>query len=127
MILDPDRELAGHLAVSMRKHRQWAAQQRLRLPAEWADLEKIFTLRATEGQPGTSLEDLWTFRESRFMEPKLMTYDEAASVLACSVRQVKRLVSAGDLTPIKLGGLSRLRVADVESLANPITPAKESA
>jgi excisionase family DNA binding protein len=124
MILDPRPELSGHIAIAMRKHRQWAAKQGIRLPAEFPDIERLFTSKATRGQAGTPLDDLWEFRESRVMEPKLMTYDEAAGVLACSTRTVKRLIASGHLNPVKLGGgVSRLRVVDVNALT--ATPSDE--
>lgn len=115
MILHVSPHAAAHVWVALRRHRQWAATQRIRLPDEVRELEDYFESRASEGQRGTPLSDLWEFRESSRMSPQLMTYEEAARSLACSLRQVKRLVAGGALERIKIGGLARIRVADVEA------------
>ncbi|WP_162529940.1 helix-turn-helix domain-containing protein [Nocardioides caldifontis] len=110
-----DRELAGHLAVALRRHRQWAARQAVRVPEGFLDVERMFSLRATEGQGGTALERLWEFREARVMSPQLLTYEAAAAVLSVSVRTVKRLVQEAVLPVVRVGEMPRIRVVDLDA------------
>lgn len=87
----------------------------------------LFISRAREGQRGTALSDLWEFNNAQCMSPLLLTYEQAASVLACSVRQVKRLVAAGELTSVRLGGAVRLRVEDLNSYVSKMSRGAEPA
>jgi excisionase family DNA binding protein len=45
----------------------------------------------------------------------LLTYEAAAVVLALSVRTLKRRIAAGDVTPVMVGGLPRIRRADLDA------------
>ena len=49
--------------------------------------------------------------------PLLLRPAEAARALGCSVRTVWRLASMGMLTPIKIGRLTRFRLADLRRVA----------
>lgn len=122
MLLEPSGELAGHAAVALRRHRQWAATQGLRMPDGFTDLEDAFASRANRGQTGTPMDDLWQVIESRPMAPQLLTYDAAASVLAVSERTVKRLVASGDLNAVRIGGGARIRTADLDAYVAALTP-----
>jgi excisionase family DNA binding protein len=46
---------------------------------------------------------------------KLLTLDEAASVLRVSVRTVQRLVASGQLRPIYVGRLPRFTTTELEA------------
>ncbi len=50
--------------------------------------------------------------------PLLMTATTAAKILSLSTPSIRRLVDSGVLTPIRLGGAVRFRVADLVSLAD---------
>ena len=49
---------------------------------------------------------------------KLLRKKEVASMLACSVRTIERLVSAGRLTRVKVLGAVRFRESEILSLIN---------
>lgn len=110
-------ELAGHVAVALRRHRTWAAGQSVRVPQGFAELERAVTSRATEGQSGTPLADLWEFSESRVMTPQLLSYEAAADVLSVSVRTLKRVLADphSGLSPVRIGGGARIRTADLNA------------
>ncbi len=54
------------------------------------------------------------------MDRGLVSREQAAKFLACSIETVKRLQRSGKLQPVALAErLVRYRLADVEALANP--------
>jgi excisionase family DNA binding protein len=128
MVLDVPSELAGHLATAMRMHRDWAVRTGIRVPNGFTDLEQAFTSRARRGQAGTALEDLWLVRQSGDVTPRLLTYGQVADALACSERQVKRLVSDGVLPVVRIGpGSARVRVADLDACVASLRTARGAA
>lgn len=114
LVLSVPPGLAGHVAVALRRHRQWAVKQAVQVPSGFVALERTFTDRATEGQRGTPLQDFWEFADARVMSPKLLTYEAAAAALSVSVRQVKRLVAAKQISAVQVLGATRIRACDLE-------------
>lgn len=128
MILDVPAELAGHLAIALRSHRDWAVRTGIRVPDGLAALEEAFVSRARKGQSGTALRDLWTVRHAADVTPRMLTYSQAATALSCSERQVKRLVSNGALTAVRVGpGAARVRVADLDAYVASLQPTRSAA
>jgi excisionase family DNA binding protein len=128
MVLDVPAELAGHLATALRMHRDWAVRTGIRVPDGFAEIEQAFTSRARRGQAGTALEDLWVVRQSGDVTPRLLTYGQVAAALACSERQVKRLVSDGVLPAVRIGpGAARVRVAGLDAYVASLRPARGAA
>jgi excisionase family DNA binding protein len=128
MVLDVPAELAGHVATALRLHRDWSARTGIRVPPGFAELERVFTSRARRGQAGTALDDLWSLRDAAEVIPRLLTYSQAATALSCSERQVKRLVSDGVLTAVRVGsGAARVRVADLDAYVVSLQPTRSAA
>lgn len=116
LFLDISAELAGHLAIALRQHRQWAARAGLETPPELADLAEALAFRAMRGQEGTPLDDLWSARDREVVTRRLLTYEETGHALGCSQRTVKRLVATGELTAVQVGrGTVRVRAADLDA------------
>jgi len=107
-------EVSGHLAVAVLEHLRACKRLRLATPPELPDLVRELANRATRGQDGSPLSDLWQVRQASGMSSKLVSYADAATVLGVSPTTVKRLVRSGDLTPIHLLGSARLRVCDID-------------
>lgn len=84
------------------------------------------TQRASEGQAGTAVDALWDLAQSRVIDPMLLTYEEVATAMNCSTRHVKRLTADGSLTSVTVGGLTRVRVADLDAYVADL-PAKRAA
>jgi excisionase family DNA binding protein len=60
--------------------------------------------------------------------PLLLDFDQAAELLGCSASSVRRLITARDLTLIKIGNLSRVATAEVqEFVRRQIKPADPTA
>ncbi len=114
IVLSVTAELAGHLTVALQEHRKWARRAGLALPEELPEIERALAIRARRGQTGTPVEDLWSVRHAQTMTPRLLTYAATATVLGVGERTVKRLVAAGDLTPVRIGGSSRVRVEQLD-------------
>lgn len=49
------------------------------------------------------------------VSPLLVSYSDAAAMLSISVSTLKRRLADGDLTPVFVAGLARIRVADLEA------------
>jgi len=107
-------EVSGHLAVAVLEHLRACKRLGLATPPELPDLVRELANRATRGQDGSPLSDLWQVRQSSGMSSKLVSYADAAKVLGVSPTTVKRLVRSGDLTPVHLLGSARLRVCDID-------------
>lgn len=114
LLLSVSAEVAGHLTIALQQHQRWARHVGLGVPAELADIAKALASRARQGQAGTPLEDLWTVRNAQVVSPRLVTYADAAALLCVGERTVKRLIAAGTLRPVYVGGSARLRIADLD-------------
>lgn len=115
MILDLDLVSSAHLAAAIRRHRQSAARDRLRVPRELLDLEEICRRRVSAGQGGSPVADLCELLDAQAMTPRLVTYADAGRLLSCSLSTVKRLVAAKELTAVYVSGSPRIRVEDIDA------------
>ena len=121
LVLALTAEAAGHVCIAIQQHRMWARTAGLALPDELDHLERALANRARRGQAGTPVEDLWEVRHAEQVSPKLLSYAATATVLGVGERTVKRLVAAGDLTPVRIGGSSRVRVEQLEDYIDQLT------
>jgi excisionase family DNA binding protein len=115
LLIDVSPELAGHIALALGQHRRWAARTGLQLPAGLSEFERHLTRRATQGQRGTPLEDLWAVRDGAHVTARLLAYEDAAAALSVSERTVKRLVARGQLRAVRVAGTARIRVCDLDA------------
>ncbi len=116
LLLELSGEVAGHLCLAVQQHKQWARRAGLALPDEIDALEQAFAKRARRGQAGTPVADLPEVAHARSMPPaQLLDYRSVAQVLGVGERTVKRLVSRRALSPVRIGGSVRIRVADVDA------------
>ncbi|HVV37970.1 MAG TPA: helix-turn-helix domain-containing protein [Acidimicrobiales bacterium] len=74
--------------------------------------------RPTLGASGANADD--------WLVPMVFTYDEVASLLRTSDRTVRRLVRAGDLPVIKVGGQPRVARADLDDYVARLRARRES-
>ena len=56
--------------------------------------------------------------------PSLLTLGDVCAALAVSRSTARRMVKRGDLQPIRIGGLTRFRPADLEALIERYAPSK---
>lgn len=126
LLLDVTPALAGHIATAIRVHREWAVRAGLQVPAGLLEVESHLASRAMRGQTGTPLDSLWEVRDGHLVTPRLLTYEDTARALSCSVRTVKRLVAAGELRAVRVGGGARIRVSDVDAYVAALSPTTTS-
>lgn len=114
LALQLDRVAAHHLARALESHRRWCRANGHQLPPALADL----ALMVSDGQerpnnaPGDDLLD------DGQMSPLLYTYAEVAGRLRVSERTIRRLVLAGELTPVDVGARNRrIHHLDLETYA----------
>lgn len=109
-------EVAGHLVVAIRTHRERCVRDNIQLPQALRDLEQSLRIRAMRGQEGSPLADLWEVVQSSSMRQQLLSFDDTAAVLACSKSALKRLVADGALAPVRVGaGIVRFRATDIDA------------
>ncbi len=115
LIVSFSTELLAFVVHALREHQKLYTRNGMQVPAGVADVVAALTSGATVGQSVPPLEADGDSREIGPVSPRLVTYATAAQMLACSHRTVKRLVAAGALNTVRVGGLSRLRVADIDA------------
>lgn len=123
VLLQLTAEAAGHLTMALQRHVQWARQAGLGLPAGLAELERSLANRASRGQAGSPLQDLWEVRQSEVVTPRLLTYADTARTLGVGESTVKRLVKRGDLTAVHVIGSARIAVAEIDRYIDDLTRA----
>jgi excisionase family DNA binding protein len=121
IVLSVTAEVAGHVTIALQQHRKWARTAGLAVPDELDQLERALANRARRGQTGTPVEDLWQVRHAEQVSPKLLSYAATAQVLGLSERSVKRIIATGVLTPVRIGGSSRIRVEQVDDYLERLT------
>jgi excisionase family DNA binding protein len=114
LILDVPRTLSGHLSVALGNHLTWLRRNGYSVPDGLAELQTLFRCKASESQEKPNGAVALELVEPR-LDPLVLTYEEVARMLCCSPRSVGRLVSSGALPTVKVGGLARVRVDDLNA------------
>lgn len=109
-----DPELVKYVMLALRDRARELDRNGMRPPAGVNELVEVLIRGASEGQPGTTLGERPHPVQVEPMSARLVTYDTAAVMLACSLRQVKRLIAAGDLPTVTIGGAKRIAVSDLD-------------
>lgn len=107
------RELASHLAAALRSHRRAVERDGGAVPAELTALEDLF--RVSAGHAVSVFAKPCDGGDGAPVTPLAFTYSQAAESLSTSLSTVKRLVAAGTLPAVHIGGAARIRVADLTS------------
>lgn len=89
----------------------------LKPPAGIPELLEEVGFRVSRGQGGSPLDRPEGARQAGITaSPMAVKYETAAELLEVSMSTIKRMVKAGDLPTVSLGGTRRIRVSDLESL-----------
>ncbi|WP_157682767.1 helix-turn-helix domain-containing protein [Nocardioides scoriae] len=115
LVLRLSGELLAYVVDALRNHARLYKANGMSQPSGVDGLVSALAFRASEGQPGTSNAGGCDHGQVEAVKPRLVSYDTAASMLDCSTRQVKRLVSDRTLRPVLVGGLRRLRISDIDA------------
>lgn len=121
------RDLAGHIALAVSQYVPWARANGLRPPAD--ELLKVANRLARWARKAKSNQDesgfdrwLGGLDDQGGMRPLLVDSRSAAGLLGVSPSSLQRLVRAGELHPVKVGGATRFRVTDLEAYAAQLAP-----
>lgn len=110
-----DLALARHLEIALHTHRARVERDGGAVPDALCLIERLARFRVTGGQGGSGFGVPAARLDAQGMTPQLLTYRQAADVLASSESTVKRLISRGDLPAVRIGGAARVRVADLDA------------
>ena len=116
MIVDFSQETARHLGKALELYWRWCRENGTVAPREVQILSGHIDFLARNGPPRTDavISAGVSHRESMTDELILsMTYKDVAQRLRLSERTVRRLVAAGELKVVRIGGAPRVRVADL--------------
>lgn len=118
------REFMAHLAIALSTHEKAARRSSLAVPAELLALRDIALSLATERQGATPLDVRSSPADDEDMASKelMLTRRDAANLLRVSVRTVDRLVGAGSLRSVLVGGSRRIRRSDLDDYVQALTP-----
>lgn len=116
------RLIAAHLARAISKHEAECRRDGVLLPPALPLLVDFLVSLASARQDATPLADLANADHSGPMERTLLTKRETAAELRCSVRTVERMISAGRLAAVELGGQLRVRRVDLDAFVESLAP-----
>lgn len=119
MILIVDDHIGRHLALAVKEHVRELRRSGLPVPAVLLDL---VTVCATGGQARPTLDGPTGTGEGAAMDELTVDYRSAAGRLGVSDRSVRRLVRAGQLPAVEVGGAKRIRVADLREYVDRLQP-----
>lgn len=115
------RLVAAHIVRALARHEVECRRNATAVPAAVPLVRELLESLATMRQDATPLGDLGGVADGEPMTPALLTKREVAVSLRCSVRTVERLLAAGAMAAVQMGGRTLIRPADlaayVESMA----------
>jgi excisionase family DNA binding protein len=115
MVMSPSSEDAAFITHALRDLARVYRRNGAVVPSGVAQLVAHLISGVSEGQRGSS-NDGPDQTEERIEHgpPLLIKYETAAQLLEVSVSTVKRLIKAGELHPVTIGGAARLRRSELE-------------
>lgn len=118
--MSDDLELLLYVRDALKHQELRARRDHWRVPSGVADLLAEVGFRVSRGQAGSPDAEPLPGGDGG-PEPRLVRYETAARMLEVSVSTIKRLIRAGELHPVSLGGASRIRVAEIDSYIAALT------
>jgi excisionase family DNA binding protein len=116
VVMSPTAEDAAFITHALRDLARTYRRNGAVVPAGVTQLASHLISGVNGGQAGSSNDTTPQTEERVSNGPSLLVrYETAAELLEISVRTVKRLIAAGELQPVRLGGTSRLRRVDLET------------
>lgn len=119
------RIAATQLAAALEPYRRHVERNGGAVAPLLAELESMARSCVMSGQGGHTFGDLDGSPDAAPVTPRLLTYRDAATVLALSESGVKRLVRNGDLPVVHVGGAARIRLSDIDVYVERLGPRAE--
>ena len=127
LVLALSDESVSHLVDAIALHLRQYRRLGRPVPDELPALARALQSSVTAGQDESPSPACARTHEAEDMQPLLVPRSGAAHLLGCSESTVQRLVRAGDLKAVRVGGVTRYRVdelnAYVAALATAPSPA----
>ena len=127
IIVDVDDRAAGFLIIAIEDLRKRMAYTGLAMPAGVPELAAALRQRLSQGHAGPALDDLAAVADAVRVSPLAITYDDAAELLGIGRSSLKRLIAAGRIATVSIGGAVRIRTADLEAYVAKLTPIDRTA
>jgi excisionase family DNA binding protein len=118
MLMALSSETLAYFIHALREHELTYRKNGMAVPSGVAEAVAQLSSGVIEGQAGSSSAGSVRTEQIEVMKPRLVTYDTAAELLAISVSTLKRQIRDGVFHPVSIGGASRIRVAEIDDLAN---------
>jgi excisionase family DNA binding protein len=119
LVLELDDALRGHLALAVRMHRVQLRRNGRPVPRGLVALEAAFCVPVRQG--ATEVADPVQPQDAGGMALAI-TLDKTARTLGVSRRSVERMIAAGVLPAVSIGGIRRVRVRDLEKYVDSLRP-----
>lgn len=116
VLLDLDPELAYYLARALGRDIAWAERVGQQVPDRVMALHLACRSKVIESQARTRQEFVASAGHDQDTPPIAVTYTEAAHRLSVSKRTIGRMIAAGELTSVKIGGSKRIPVKALDQL-----------
>jgi excisionase family DNA binding protein len=115
--IEDDPETRRHLLAAVTAHVRRLQRDGRSVPAGLAML-----LVAPDGQGRTPVGEIAESADGGGMTPLALDYRSAGAVLGVSERTTRRLVRAGELPSVNVGGCPRVRMADLVAYVTGLDP-----
>ena len=106
-------ELLAYVVHALRLHAQLYRRNGMAEPAGVGELVSFLSSGVSGGQRGSARAPRPASEQVGAVAPLLVSYEAAAEMLSVSVSTLKRRIAAGELHPVQVGGVVRLRVSDL--------------
>jgi excisionase family DNA binding protein len=110
--LDPD--VAGHLAVAVRRHREVLDRLGRASPPALAELEELLVAVARGGPEQSGAAAAVNGANVRSVDHDWLTPDECSLATGLSPRTIGRRIAAGDIRSSKIGRSRRINRGDLD-------------
>jgi excisionase family DNA binding protein len=111
VILVVSDAVARHLGAALRLYVRELRRDGVPVPMALSEL----AIAASSGQARPTLDGPADAGDHPGMDPFAVDFRAAGDLLGVSDRSVRRLVRAGELTAVPIGGCKRIRVADLKN------------
>lgn len=115
LVLGLTQNDAAHLVVALQQYRKRCAVDHMPYPPALREMEGQVSSGVMRGQDGSTFAEALAALNSVSVSRELLDYRQAAQMLSCSLSTIKRRVAAGELTPVRNGGITRLKVDDLKA------------
>ena len=113
LVLALDRDVAGHLALALRRYHSELDRLGLAKPPALVDLETT-ALSVVRRQEESSRDNVQTVPDDDWHERDFLSRHDVSRCAGVSLKTVDRWIASGELRSCRRGGLRRIARADLD-------------